>query len=107
MDRIPTPRELQIAARACVLLSYATGLGGIAAGTWLLRGGDWPMAIVLWLITFAVGAALMGISLLIRALSGLGAQLTRLESDVRVLAEERAQGGRTPGGNERDPWLRH
>ena len=107
MDRIPTPRELQIAARACVLLAYATGLGGIAAGTWLLRGGDWPMAIVLWLITFAVGAALMGISLLIRALSGLGAQLTRLESDVRVLAEERARGGRTPAPDERDPWLRH
>lgn len=107
MDRIPTPRELQIAARACVLLAYATGLGGIAAGTWLLRGGDWPMAIVLWLITFAVGAALMGISLVIRALSGLGAQLTRLESDVRVLAEERARGGRTPGASERDPWLRH
>jgi len=65
------------------------------------------MAIVLWLITFAVGAALMGISLLIRALSGLGAQLTRLESDVRVLAEERARGGGAPGGNERDPWIRH
>ncbi len=107
MDRIPTPRELQIAARACVLLAYPTGLGGIAAGTWLLRGGDWPMAIVLWLITFAVGAALMGISLLIRALSGLGAQLSRLESDVRVLAEERARGGGAPGGNERDPWIRH
>ncbi len=107
MDRIPTPRELQIAARACVLLAYATGLGGIAAGTWLLRGGDWPMAIVLWLITFAVGAALMGISLVIRALSGLGAQLTRLESDVRVLAGERARGGRAPGASERDPWLRH
>lgn len=107
MDRIPTPRELQIAARACVLLAYTTGLGGIAAGTWLLRGGDWPMAIVLWLITFAVGAALMGISLLIRALSGLGAQITRLESDVRVLAEDRARGGGAPGGSERDPWIRH
>jgi hypothetical protein len=107
MDRIPTPRELQVAARACVLLAYAAGLGGVAAGTWLLRSGEWPMAIVLWLITFAVGAALMGISLLIRALSGLGAQLTRLESDLRVLAEERARGGRAPGSSERDPWLRH
>lgn len=107
MDRLPTPRELQIAARACVLLSYATGLGGIAAGTWLLRGGDWPMAIVLWLVTFAVGAALMGISLLIRALSGIAAQLTRLESDVRVLAGERTPTRRPPGATDRDPWLRH
>lgn len=107
MDRLPTPRELQIAARACVLLAYATGLGGIAAGTWLLREGDWPMAIVLWLVTFAVGAALMGISLLIRALAGIATQLTRLESDVRVLAEERSSGGRPRGASDRDPWLRH
>lgn len=107
MDRLPTPRELQIAARACVLLAYATGLGGIAAGTWLLREGDWPMAMVLWLVTFAVGAALMGISLLIRALSGVAAQLTRLESDLRVLADERAPGSRPPGVSDRDPWLRH
>jgi len=107
MDRIPNPRELQIAARACVLLAYATGLGGVAAGTWLLREGDWPMAIVLWLVTFAVGAALMGISLLIRALSGIAAQLTRLESEVRALANERTPGGRAPDGGHRDPWLRH
>lgn len=107
MDRIPNPRELQIAARACVLLAYATGLGGIAAGTWLLREGDWPMAIVLWLVTFAVGAALMGISLLIRALSGIAAQLARLESDVRAVASERATGPGAPDAGRRDPWLRH
>jgi hypothetical protein len=107
MDRLPTPRELRIAARACVLLAYATGLGGVAAGTWLLRAGDWPMAIVLWLVTFAVGATLMGMSLLIRALSGVTAQLARLESDVRVLASERAPASRPPGVSDRDPWLRH
>ncbi len=107
MDRLPTPRELQIAARACVLLAYATGLGGIAAGTWLLRAGDWPMAIVLWLVTFAVGATLMGMSLLIRALSGIAEQLARLESDVRVLADERAPTSRPRGLDDRDPWLRH
>ncbi|MFO7779196.1 MAG: hypothetical protein R6V28_12650 [Nitriliruptoraceae bacterium] len=107
MDRLPSPRELQIAARACVLLAYATGLGGIAAGTWLLREGDWPMAIVLWLVTFAVGATLMGMSLLIRALSGIASQLGRLESDLRVLANERTPGSRPPGASDRDPWLRH
>lgn len=90
-----------------MLLAYATGLGGIAAGTWLLREGDWPMAIVLWLVTFAVGAALMGISLLIRALSGVAAQLARLESDLRVVANERAPTTRPPGASDRDPWLRH
>lgn len=105
MDRIPTPQQLQVAARACVLMTYALGLGGIAGGTWLLRDGEVAMAIVLWLVTFAVGASLMGTALLIRALGGIGAQLTRLESDVRVLAEERARGGPAPG--DRDPWLRH
>ncbi len=107
MDRIPSARDLQVAARACVLLAYAVGLGGVAAGTWMLREGDLALAIVLWLVTFAVGAALMGISLLIRALSGILAQLTRLQSDVGVLSEDRARtaGGPAPGG--RDPWLRH
>jgi hypothetical protein len=107
MDRIPTPQQLQVAARACVLMTYALGLGGVAGGTWLLRDGDVAMAIVLWLVTFAVGVVLMGTSLLIRAVSGLGAQLTRLEGDVRLLAEERARGGGPPSSRDRDPWLRH
>ncbi len=107
MDRIPSPRELQIAARACVLLAYAVGLGGVAAGTWLLREGDLAMAIVLWLVTFAVGAALMGISLLLRALTGITARLDQVRADVQVLAADRARSGPAPGAPERDPWLRH
>jgi hypothetical protein len=65
------------------------------------------MAIVLWLVTFAVGATLMGMSLLIRALSGVTAQLARLESDVRVLADGAGARPRPPGTSDRDPWLRH
>jgi len=40
-------------------------------------------------------------------LSGVSLQLTRLEADVRALAEDHAP--RPGGGNvpERDPWLRH
>lgn len=89
------------------MLAYITGLGGIAGGTFLLRDGEVAMAIVLWLVTFAVGATLMGIALLIRALSGVSLQLARLEADVLALADDRAAG---PGGGEvpeRDPWLRH
>ncbi|MEX2551180.1 MAG: hypothetical protein WD638_13225 [Nitriliruptoraceae bacterium] len=107
MDRIPAPRELHIAARASSMLAYIAGLGGIAGGTFLLRDGEVAMAIVLWLVTFAVGATLMGISLLIRALSGVALQLTRLEADVRALADERARGAGGPAAPERDPWLRH
>ncbi len=89
------------------MLAYVAGLGGIAGGTFLLREGEIAMAIVLWLVTFAVGATLMGVALLIRALSGVSLQLTRLEADVRALAEDHAP--RPGGGNvpERDPWLRH
>lgn len=107
MDRIPAARDLQIAARACVLLAYAVGLGGVAAGTWMLRDGEVALAIVLWLVTFAMGAALMGISLLIRALSGILAQLGRLQSDVSVLAADHARTAGGPAAGGRDPWLRH
>ncbi len=89
------------------MLAYVAGLGGIAGGTFLLRDGEIAMAIVLWLVTFAVGATLMGIALLIRALSGVSLQLTRLEADVRTLTEDHAPRPGGPGTPERDPWLRH
>jgi hypothetical protein len=108
MDHIPSPRELTMAARACVFMAYAAGLAGVAAGTLVLRDGDLAFAVILWTITFAVGAVLMGVSLLIRAVSGLSAQLSRMESDLHVLRTDRAhrEGGGRPEP-DRDPWLRH
>lgn len=108
MDHIPNPRELRGAARACLFLAYAAGLAGVAAGTLVLREGDLAFAIILWTITFAVGAALMGVSVLVRAVSGLVTQLTRMESDLRVLSQDRArQGGPLAPDDGRDPWIRH
>ena len=108
MDHIPSPRELTVAARACVFMAYAAGLAGVAAGTIVLRDGELAFAIILWTITFAVGAALMGVSLLIRALAGLSAQVHRMESDIQVLRADRArQDGLSRPETERDPWLRH
>jgi hypothetical protein len=108
MDHVPSPKELRTAARACVLLAYAAGLAGVAAGTLVLREGDLAFAIILWTITFAVGAALMGVAVVIRAIAGVATQVTRLESDVRVLLSDRAREPRTPGPEpDRDPWLRH
>lgn len=108
MDHIPSPRELTVAARACVFMAYAAGLAGVAAGTIVLRDGELAFAVILWTITFAVGAVLMGVSLLIRAVSGLSAQVLRMESDLHALRTDRTrqEGG---GRNEpdRDPWLRH
>jgi hypothetical protein len=108
MEHVPSPKELRTAARACVLLAYAAGLAGVAAGTLMLRDGDLPFAIILWTITFAVGAALMGVAVVIRAVAGMSTQLTRLESDVRVLLSDRAREPRLPQQEpDRDPWLRH
>jgi hypothetical protein len=108
MDHVPSPKELRTAARACVLLAYAAGLAGVAAGTLMLRDGDLPFAIILWIITFAVGAALMGVAVVIRAVAGIATQVTRLESDVRVLLSDRAREAPLPPQEpDRDPWLRH
>jgi hypothetical protein len=50
----------------------------------------------------------MGVAVVIRAIAGVATQVTRLESDVRVLLSDRAREPRTPGREpDRDPWLRH
>jgi hypothetical protein len=106
VDDVPTPQQLRSAARACTILAYAAGLAGVAAGTLVLRDGDLVFAIILWVITFAVGAALMGVAVLVRASAGLSATIARLESEVRVLVADRA--GRDPRpATEQDPWSGH
>lgn len=105
MDDIPSPKELRGAARACTILAYAAGLAGITAGTLVFRQGELAFAIILWVMTFAVGAALMGVAVLVRAVAGLSARLDHLGSDVRVLVGDRMRN--EPPGPERDPWLRH
>jgi hypothetical protein len=105
MDDVPSPDQLRGAARACTVLSYASGLAGIAAGTLLLREGDIPFAIILWVITFAVGAALMGVAVLVKAMAGLSARVEHVSSDVRLLVGDRARAASQEP--DRDPWLRH
>lgn len=107
MDHVPSPRELRTAARACTFLAYAAGLAGVAGGTLLLRDGDLAFAIILWIITFAVGATLMGVSVLVRAVSGLVTTVTRLASEVGVLVDDRGRDTSLSPPTDRDPWLRH
>ena len=107
MEDVPTPRELRGAARATTILAYAAGLAGVAAGTLLLREGEVALAILLYIVTFAVGAVLMGVALLARAMAGLSARIMRVESDVRVLLGDRARHGAADDGIDRDPWVRH
>jgi hypothetical protein len=107
MDHVPSPKELRGAARACTFLAYAAGLAGVAAGTLVLREGELAFAIILWTVTFAVGASLMGVAVVIRAVAGLSTQVTRMESDVRVLVSDRHRDRPLSPEPDRDPWLRH
>ena len=91
MEHVPSPKELRGAARACTVLAYAAGLAGVTGGTLMLRDGELAFAIILWTVTFAVGAALMGVAVLVRTIAGMSVQLTRMESDVRVLVADRAR----------------
>lgn len=84
MDETPTPQQLRTAARACTIMAYAAGLAGIAAGTLLMRDGALTMAIITWVITFAVGTCLMGVALLLRAFYSLAATMAWLRSDLRA-----------------------
>ena len=106
MDHIPSVKEMRTAARACLFLAYAAGLAGVAAGTLVLREGDLAFAIILWVITFAVGASLMGVSVLIRALSAMRTELERMGSDVRVLVADRHQQTLRTSPRD-DPWSGH
>lgn len=85
MERIPTPKDMRGAAGVAVSLAYASGLAGVVAGAVVFQRGETVLGVVVLVITFAVGAALMIASYLVRALAAVLAHLTRLESDVRVL----------------------
>lgn len=97
MDHLPSIREMRTAARACLFLAYGAGLAGVTAGTLVLRDGDLVFAIVVWVITFAVGASLMGVSVLIRAMSAIRADLQRLTSQVEVLLVDHERSHTPPG----------
>lgn len=106
MDHTPSVKELRSAARACTVMAYAAGLAGVAAGTLVLREGDLAFAIILWVITFAVGASLMGVAVMVRAVAGMTAELRSVASDVRVLvADRRPDELHTPRAT--NPWSGH
>jgi hypothetical protein len=84
-DDIPTPKDMRGAASVAVSLAYATGLAGVVAGAVVFQRGEPVLGVVVWVITFAVGAALMIASYLVRGLAAVLARLTMIESDVRVL----------------------
>lgn len=93
MDELPSAKDLRVAARGATIIAYAAGLAGVAAGTLMLRDGELAMAILLWVVTFAVGATLMGIALVVRALGGLTARMQKLDADVSRLQRDQLDTG--------------
>lgn len=90
MDRIPGPKELRGAAAVATSLAYVVGLAGVVAGGLVLRDQSSTVAIVVWVLTFAAGAALMIAAMVVRALASLLGRLAMIEQDVRVLVGERS-----------------
>ena len=101
MDRVPGPKELRGAAAVATSLAYVVGLAGVVAGGLVLRDGDTIGAIVTWALTFAAGAALMILAMLIRGVAALLGRMGQLESDVRVLLSDRAREGT---GRDGERW---
>ena len=85
----PTSKDLRVAARGATLFAYVVGLVGVGTGTLALREDDVPTAILLYVVTFAVGACLIGLATLIRAFDGLSARFDRLERSVGRLHLDR------------------
>lgn len=94
MNDVPSPKDLRGAAAVAVSLAYATGLAGVVAGAIIFQRGEAALGVVVWVITFAMGAALMVASFLVKAIAAVMAHLARVESDVRLLVADR--GGPAP-----------
>lgn len=103
-DRVPTPKDMRGAAGVAVSLAYASGLAGVIAGAVVFQRGEAILGVILWVVTFAIGAALMIASYLVRALAAVLAHLTRLESDVRILLGDRGRYRREELRDRTDGW---
>jgi hypothetical protein len=106
VDDIPSPSELRAAGRASTIVAYGTGLAGVAVGTWLLRQDELVLAVLTWVITFGVGACLVGVATLVRASAGLTGRLAKLDADVAALRRDvaRREDGHDDDWRHRSPY---
>jgi choline-glycine betaine transporter len=86
IDPAPRPRELALAARIVTLVAYAAALTGVAIGAGALREGAVVRAAAAFALTFALGTALVALTVLLRAVTGLTLRMTRLEDDLAALS---------------------
>lgn len=106
MERVPSPRDLHGAANVARTLAYVVGLVGVIGGAVVQRGGSTPLALAIWVITFAAGAVLMIAGFLCDGIAALLARTTQLEMKLSALRPEREPGAVTPPGDE-DGWTGH
>lgn len=85
MDPTPTVRDLAVAARATTVVAYAGGIAGVAAGAAVLRDGSIAIAVIVWTLTFAFGAAMMSVGVLLRALAAQTVRTEGIERDVATI----------------------
>lgn len=102
MDELPSPKDLTSAGAAAHTLVYAVGLAGAVAGAVVLRQGETVLAVTVWVVTFAFGAVLMVTSLLARAMAGLLARFSQIESDLSVIIADRSRAATLEPPDE--PW---
>lgn len=105
MNQLPSPGDLTSAGAATQTLAYAVGLAGVVAGALVFRQGESVLAVAVWVLTFALGAVLIVASLLARAMAGLMARLSRIESDLAVVVADRGDDQRPPAEpGPREGW---
>lgn len=102
MDRVPSPTDLRGAANVARALAYVVGLVGVVGGAVVQRGGNTPLALAIWVVTFAGGAVLMIAGFLCDGLAVLLARTAALEQRLAAL-----QGGAGPAEPEPEGWDGH
>lgn len=99
----PSPKDLRGAAAVARTLAYAVGVAGVVAGGVVYQQDDVPMAVAIWVVTFAVGALMMIAGFLLQAMTSMMARLAAMERDIRLLVGR--QGPDLPTGEDlHDRW---
>ena len=102
MHRVPTPSDLRGAANVARALAYVVGLVGVVGGVVVQRGGNTPLALAIWVVTFAGGAVLMIAGFLCDGLAVLLGRTAALEQRLAAL-----QGRDGPIEHEPGDWEGH
>jgi hypothetical protein len=85
VERVPRPKDLRGAANVARALAYVVGLVGVVGGVIVQRGGNTPLALAIWVVTFAGGAVLMIAGFLCDGLAALLGRTAAIEQQLATL----------------------